>query len=293
MRRKALLLAVAGPLLLMPACGGSSSPSAPSTAPLPAPTPTPVAVGEAPAAINGWNEAPLDAESTPPTVSSGDRVLVSAPGHLPREQVYRGEPIALWPADEDYVRELVYDWELGDGSFAMVRWTGPFTVTLEGDLAGDTAIVAKAEEVLFEMSRWTGFTISLGPDGACTITLDPTVADTDSVAEARVSLLGATITDATVAFAHRREIAGPDADFSNTLLHEMGHVIGLSHSPDPRDVMTPGGGPGTFFNAYQDNEAVALHMMYAHRSPGNRPPDTDPELAASAGATRRVIVIRD
>ncbi len=294
MRRGVLWLAVAAPLLLGPACGGSSSPSSPSPATQPTPTPTPATQPQPPAVIDGWSEQTLQAEATPATVSSGDRVTVNAPGYLTREQLYSGALIALWPAEPSYVQELVYDWELGDGSFAMVRWTGPFMVTLEADLAEDGAIVAKAEEVVRELSRWTGLAISLGPGGTVNITLDPTVADDGSLAEARVSIRGVAITGATVAFAHRREIAGgPDADFSNTLLHEMGHVIGLAHSPDPRDVMTPGAGPGTFFNEYQNNEAIALHMMYAHRNPGNRPPDTDPELAASAGAAPRVIVIRD
>ena len=55
-------------------------------------------------------------------MSSGDTVAVEAPGYLSREQVFAGPPIALWPADPGYVQELVYDWELGDGSSAMVRF---------------------------------------------------------------------------------------------------------------------------------------------------------------------------
>ena len=294
MRRRVFWLAVAAPLILGPACGGSSSPSSPSPAPRPTPTPTPATGPQAPAVIDGWSEATLPAEATPATVSSGDRVTVTAPGYLIRDQLFSGAPIALWPADPGYVQELVYDWELGDGAFAMVRWTESFTVTLEAALAEDPAIVAKAEGVVQEMSRWTGFAISLGPGGAVTVILDPTVEDEGAVAEARVSLVGARMTGAEVAFAHQRELAGgPAADFSNTLLHEMGHVIGLAHSPDPNDVMTPGAGPGTFFQAYQVNETIALHMMYAHRSPGNQHPDTDAGLAAAAGAGSRVVVIRD
>lgn len=294
MRRTALLLPVAALLFLGPACGGSSSPSTPSPAPRPTPTPTPANQPVAPTVIDGWNEGALQAEATPATVSSGDRVAVSAAGYLTREQVYSGAPIALWPADPGYVRELVYDWELGDGSIAMVRWTEPFTVTLEAGLAADAAIVAKAEEVVRELSRWTGFAISLGPGGTVDVILDPTVEDGGAVAEARVTLVGARVTAATVAFAHQGELAGgPAADFSNTLLHEMGHVIGLAHSPNPSDVMTPGAGPGTFFQEYQTSEAIALHLMYAHRSPGNRHPDTDAGLAAAARAGSRVVVIRD
>ena len=95
MRRTALLLPVAALLFLGPACGGSSSPSTPSPTPRPTPTPTPANQPVAPAVIDGWSEAALQAEANPATVSSGDRVTVSAPGYLTREQAYSGAPIAL------------------------------------------------------------------------------------------------------------------------------------------------------------------------------------------------------
>lgn len=295
MRRRApSWVAVCGILLILPACGGSSSSSSAPTAPQPVPAPTPTPAAETPTVIDGWTDGVLAVQTTPATVSTGQRVEVSAPGFLPRVQTYAGAPIALWPAEPSYVQELVYDWELGDGNFAMVRWSGPFTVTLSDELAADPAIVAKAQEVVQELSRWTGFPITLGPDGLVTVVLDPTVEDEGAVAEARVSLLGAEITRAEVAFAHQREVAGGrDADFSNTLLHEMGHVVGLSHSPDERDVMTPGAGPGTFFQEFQTNEAIALHMMYGHRVAGNRPPDTEEGVGAAAARVPRLVVIRD
>ena len=278
-------------LLLASACGGSS-PSTPSP-PSPAPTPTPDAP-EAPTVIDGWTDAVLGVAPSPATVSRGERIEVEAPGYLTRIQSYAGEPIALWPASPSYVEELVYDWELGDGSFGMVRWTTGFTVTLTDELASDPANVAKAEEVARELSRRTGLTIALGQGGPVTVVLDPSVVDAGSVAEARVSLVGAEITSVELAFSHAGEVAGGrDADFSNTLLHEMGHAIGLAHSPDVRDVMTPGSGPGTSFQEYQVNEAIALHMMYAHRSAGNRYPDTEDGVAGAVAAAPRTVVIRD
>ena len=291
MNRRALRAGVMATLFLASGCGGSS-PSSPSP-PSPTPTPTPDAP-ETPTVIDGWTDAVLGATPSPATVSRGERIEVTAPGYLTRVQSYAGEPVALWPAAPAYVEELVYDWELGDGSFGMVRWTAGFTVTLSDELAADPAVVAKAEEVVREMSRGTGLAITLGPGGPVTIVLDPSVLDAGSVAEARVSLVGAEITSVEVAFAQAGEVAGgPDADFSNTLLHEMGHAIGLAHSPDGRDVMTPGAGPGTFFQEYQVNEAIALHMMYAHRGAGNRFPDSEDGVAAAAAAGARLVVIRD
>ena len=72
----------------------------------------------------------------------------------------------------------------------------------------------------------------------------------------------------------------------------MGHIIGLAHSPDTTDVMTPAEGRGTGVHHFQPNEAIALHMMYHHREPGNRPPDRAPQLGAASAATpiRTVII---
>jgi hypothetical protein len=290
MKRTVLLLAVAGPLLLNWSCGGSSSPSTPN----PQPTATPVPAAEAPQVINGWNEQPLVAEVSPPIVGLGDGVVVRAPGYLPREQLYALEPIALWPANPSYVRELVYDWDFPDGSFRMVRWSQPFTLTLDGALADDGAVRARARQVLDEIGRRTGLQIPIGPGGEVRVTVDPSVADEEAVALARLSFRGATISSGSISFVNRQEIVGGrGAGYSNTFLHEMGHIVGLGHSPDPSDVMTPAEGRGTTFDVYQRNESIALHMMYFHRAAGNRHPDRDSQLAAASGASPWHTVIID
>jgi hypothetical protein len=97
-----------------------------------------------------------------------------------------------------------------------------------------------------------------------------------------------------VEFIDREEILGRAwARYQNTFLHEMGHIIGLAHSPDVGDVMTPAEGRGTTFDEYQRNEAIALHLIYVHREAGNRPPDRAPELGAAAAGSPRYTVIID
>ena len=290
MKRAFLLVAVAAPLVLNWSCGGSSSPSTPT--PQPSATPTPAA--EAPEVIDGWKHEPVAAEVNPPIVGLGQAVVVRAPGFLAREQRYELEPIALWPAEPAYVRELVYDWEFEDGSFRMVRWEqSSFTLTLEGALGNDGGVRARARQVLAEISRRTGLEGSIGPGGEVVIDVDSSVADQQAAAIARLRTRGTTITGGTISFVSRQEIiGGPGSAYHNTFLHEMGHIIGLAHSPDMSDVMTPAGGRGTTVDAYQRNEAIALHMMYRHREPGNFPPDRAPELGASSpGALRNPVII--
>jgi hypothetical protein len=246
-------------------------------------TPTPVA---APTFFNGATEAAVPAEVTPATPVLNQPLSVKAPGFLIREQNYAGAPIYLWPADEGYVSELVYDWEFTDGNFRLVRWASPFTVTLDGDLATNPSVLAKTQEVVAEMVRATGLPITVGPGGACVISLDSSILpDENAVGEARLRFRGASIIGADVVFASRGEITGgTSSEYRNTLLHEMGHVLGLAHSPNNRDVMTPGTGPGSKVANFSDSEATSLRMMYRYRTAGNFPPDRDPALGVRPSA---------
>jgi hypothetical protein len=219
---------------------------------------------------------------------------VRAPRYLFREQLFSGATVYLWPEEEDYVDALVYQ-EFTDGSFRMTRWPGPFTITLDGDLGDSEPIVGKVREVAAEIKRVTGLDLSVGPGGACVIALNSNIVATeDAVGVAHLSFQGANIVRAEVSFSNRGEITGGGgSDYRNTLLHEMGHVLGLLHSLRDDDVMTPGRGPGTKVAQYQPHEAAALHMMYAHRTAGNRHPDKDAALGATSTAVPRHAVIRD
>lgn len=288
MSRSAALLI----LLSVTGCGGDGGSSAPSNVPVavptPAPTPTPVA---ALTVRDGWTEQPVAATVAPPSPSIDAAVTVEAPGFLTREQRFDGSPIFLWPGDEAYVRQLVHDWEFSDGTFRMLRWTQPFTVSLDGDLATDPAVVAKTEEVTAHLTQITGLPIAIAPGGAVRVLINPAILDEGAIAQTSFVTRGAVITEATIEFADRQEISGGrGSDYRNTLLHEMGHVMGLSHSASDRDVMTPAEGPGTKEGVFQPQEATCLHMMYHHRQPGNLPPDRDAALGTATSEVRRFVV---
>jgi hypothetical protein len=255
----------------------------------PAPTPPPVL-----SLADGWTHGTVAGDVDPPVPSVGARLSVRSGGYLFREQIFNGTTVYLWPEEEDYVDALVYV-EFTDGSFRMTRWPGPFTITLDGDLANNDAIVAKVREVTAEVKRVTGLDLSIGPGGACVIALNSNIVSTDdAVGFVHRSFQGANIVGAEVTFANRGEITGGGgSEYRNTLLHEIGHVLGLGHSLRGDDVMTPGSGPGTKVAQYQPHEAAALHMMYAHRTAGNRRPDKDAALGATSAAVPLHAVIRD
>jgi hypothetical protein len=279
--------------LLLPACGGGGGRAGTGSTALPTPTPTPsVPVSSTPSAIDGISGAAVAAAFTPAAPALSATVQAEASGYLLREQPFEGRPITLWPGSLPYVETLVYDWELADGSFRMVRWERPFVVTLAGDLANDAQVVAKLNEVVAEIRRVTGMALTIGPNGPVVVRIDPSVSDMDAVASADLTLIGANVTRADVRFATRQEITGANrSEYRNTLLHELGHVMGLGHSPSTRDVMTPGAGPGTRVSEYQADEATCLTMMYFHRRAGNAPPDRDPALGARAAGERRVRIL--
>ena len=269
--------------------GGSSGPTRPS-APTPAPTAAPAPI---PVVRDGITDQVVAAQVDPPAPRIGDRVSVSAGGFLTREQRFEVPDIFLWPGEPDYIKEVAY-WEFTDGSFRTLRWTSPFTITMDADLADDPAIIAKAQEVAAEASRHIGLPVQVGPGGSVTVGIDASLRDRDAVGEATVTSRGAVITSVRIVFWGRVEITGGRrADYPNTFLHELGHAIGLGHSLRDTDVMTPGAGPGSRVGNYQPHEAGCLRMIYAHRRPGNVFPDRDPALAAALSATPRTIVITD
>lgn len=280
------------PLLCVLACGGGGSPAAPVAPAAPPPTTTPTPVPP-PVALNGLTHEVVAAEIAPAAPRVGQAVSARAPSYLFREQPFDGRPLYLWGIEQEYVNETVYFLEFVDGSYRMVRWAGGFTVTLDPELAENDTVVRKTQEVVDEVVRRTGLPITIGPNGACRVVIDGSLAANNILGQASWTFRGPTIVGATIKFARVQEVAGGYAGYANTFLHEMGHIMGLGHSPLAREIMTPGGGARTTAGEFQPREALTLHMMYAHRLAGNLPPDRDPTAAASAAATPKTVVIRD
>jgi hypothetical protein len=239
-------------LLLLAACGGSSGPSA------------------TPFAVDGFTDQPVAAAFDPPSPRHGQNVTVTAAGYLPRVQVLDDAPVRLWPGDEAYVRALVY----GDlaASGRLTRWNRSFVLTVP---AGAESVAA---EVAAEASRTTGLSIAVGSANDVVVTVDPDdpffASRPQATAVTRTRAADNVVVSATIVFRSRSTLVeGP-----RTLLHEVGHALGLSHSPRTDDVMFEVDQPNQ--RRFSEREQIALRMMYAHRRPGNSPPDRDPAVGA-------------
>jgi hypothetical protein len=266
-------------LVVTAACGGSSSPSRPSDLEPAAPGGGSFSV----VVLDGWTDRALEAQVSPADPAPGTVVTVTAPGYLTRQQAFDGSPIALWPGAQSYTDRLVYGWDWQDGSRRLVRWERPFTVSLDAPLASDGAVVARLEQVLADIRARTGLQVTLAAAGDVTIGIDPALDRQNAVGEANISTRGSAIVSARVRLVSRDEFFGDARSNSpHTLLHELGHVVGLSHSGLDRDVMAPGGGARSRTVTFTDDEATSLHMMYAHRQAGNQPVDRAPGVGAAA-----------
>jgi hypothetical protein len=281
-------------VLALAACGGGGGPESAGLNPVAvasAPVPT---MPPAPLVIDGFTHVPVVGEMSVPRPPLGAAILVTAPGYLPREQSFDATPIALWPGNPEYVAQMVYSWRFTDGRVVLLRWDRPFVVTLDGDLAEEPNIVAKVEEALAEVRRVTGLECTIGPNGPVTISLDPDILDANAVGEASINTRANAIVSARLLFSDRAQILGNHrAAYHNTLLHEFGHALGLMHSSDDHDVMRPYRVQGARVGQFSEAESVLLHMMYAHRRPGNTPLDRDPALGARSAGRTETFTIRE
>lgn len=264
--------------LVLVGCGGGS-PVAPSAPPVTTPPAPPL-----PAFVDGWSGAAISAVAAPAVPSIGTMTAVRADGYLLREAPFDGQPFRLWPQDEEYVRALVYAERYA--LRPMRRWTNGFAVASSGL---DPADVETLRDRVAEIARLSGLDVTVREFGPVKITVnpnDPFFAGRYAAAYTSVTVAGGRITGANIVFSDRRHVSRG----FNALLHELGHVLGLSHSLDSRDLMYEYL-TAQSENGFSERERVALAMMYRWRRPGNVAPDREAETVAADASVQTDVII--
>jgi hypothetical protein len=286
-RARSALAPAAGALGLL-GCGGGG-PMTPTVAQAPAPAPTPLS---APEFFDGWTGQPAAAAIQPASPTMGTRTAVTASGYLTREALFDGKPYYLWPADDEaYVRALVYN-EFVPGR-RLSRWEQGFDITAAPELLGDARTRSIIEDAAAEASRASGLPISVRSSGVVTVSVDAAdpFFDGTSVAYSRRTFRGNVMVGAQVVFLDLKYlVATGNRVRTNTMLHELGHVLGFGHSIDPDDVMYVDG-KRTDLREFSPRELVTLRMMYLRRRPGNFAPDKDQAVGAAAATAPATITI--
>jgi hypothetical protein len=248
-------------LVVLAGCGGGPG----------APTP-PVQAPPAPTFRDGWTEAPVSASISPAAPVLGSRVTVTAPGYLTREALFDGGPLYLWPQDEAYVRALVYNEFVPGGRLS--RWAAGFTITASAELLADPRVRPVLEAAAAEAGACTGLPVTVGAAGTVSVELDASLVG--QVAGRTINSFRGNsneIVGARMLFADRDNLTGQGAANDNTLLHELGHVLGLGHVAG--GVMESSGARAYQDRRFNDAERTALKLMYRWRRPGNLAPDRD------------------
>jgi hypothetical protein len=250
MRRAApvlLLIAVA-----LPGCGGGGS-TAPSAT---------VSV------VDGVSGAALPERVT---ARPGEAVTVERAGYLRRDTIVPRDGILhLWPVtvDETFVRTLVYS--EAPIRNRLTRWPST-TITVARDFPAEIVELVRPW-VMLVPSDTPALTIVVDPGNPGFAQFPP---DTIAFALRQYSETDARILSAQLVFKSEAGLRQP-----GSLAHEMGHALGLQHSPRVQDLMFPTTARMT--TSFGPDERVLLTMMYAHRRPGQVAPDNDQALGAAS-----------
>lgn len=291
-------------------CGGSPGPTA--TASPSAPPPPVFPRGSVLSAVSGYDGAPVAGADVRIGTSSfrsdtGGRVIlpdgatpgvpleITAEDFLPRRtRLSRAEDLAavLWPAqvrriglDEEMTRLLLHEWLDVRGPINPMRRIVPGTneirlwpdATLQADPRAMTALATAVERL------------------AATVELPFTVVDREPAGGFVIVIRQGTLQTPCISCAYTRtgrtssEVIGGEIYIGSAgmlhpgvWIHEVGHILGLNHSPR-RGLDVMGQAPPIQPADFSELELVTVRMML-RRPPGKLFPDDDSEVARSGDA---------
>jgi hypothetical protein len=299
---KKLILALA---CVLAGCGGSG----PSSSTPPAPTPTPPVTAEF---VNGLDHAQavsgltvtVDGVAvgttgadgrTPSPVRTGARIQTSGRSdYINRDTLFasRAPQLPLWYLTgrwtRAYFQKLVYDYSGGDA--ADTTWDylwcpvpGAHTVSVSDEIRDDPEALRCVNVAISEANRAEHGYLALrwadpGAKGDYHFEIDP--ADPQiagAYAIFRMTRNGqGYMAGGTIVIESLRS-----AEIPTIAVHELGHGLGLQHSPYPGDVMNVARGRNMSVDRFSEGEEMAV-VNIIQRKPGNRFPDTDPSVAGAA-----------
>lgn len=237
----------------------------------------------------------------PSAVGEGAPVDVEAAGFLTRQTTVRAAAarMDLWPDDPrlpgSYTQQLVYTRAstTDGGRLVPLERLPPSVrsvVVVPSDaLEEDGVAVAALRRATDEFNAAAAGRVRFSLDGSADLKVPARVAPDDPACEGQASRLlartwtsGHEVTRAEILFcgAEPTRLWWPIA-------HEMGHVFGLGHSAEPRDLMYPWYTRDAE-HGFSGREALLMGLLQRRRG-GNAWPDDDRAATASAAGVRTFV----
>jgi hypothetical protein len=234
-----------------------------------------------------------------PGPSPQAEVDVEAPTFFVRRTLVRSDRFTLWPRqsptglDEEYSARLVYNCggNCDTGGEPLLRvLSSRVSVEPASELQGHPEIMATHRDAADLMTAATGGSVTFSvtsPGRGTGLTVSTRVDPSDPA----INSLGAAAVTRRF-LGSRGEVVDANIVFRSyslarrvpLVLHELGHVFGLGHSPRSGDVMW--NGPELYdATDFSPREKLAIDLML-QRLPGNRFPDSDGNVAGVASRAR-------